>query len=427
MKHSVTEHTLASGARGIVVDVPGSSVINLEVRFNAGFSFADRSAYELPHVLEHMLAGSSQKYPGPNAFVVEASKNGAYVNAHTSVRSNGYVYEFAPFELERILDMVEEQLVRPYLVADRLAVETSNVREELTRMLTQPGSLVTMTLLSAAMPGQWLDYETRISQLGALTVEQLKAFYDRTFTSANALFSVAGDVGVGEAIVARLERIFRQLPRGEALAWQAERGRLLAKPAVRHQPIGQVYYRVTRSLPQLSLPQRRTMMLLRTLLVGGFASRVLGKAREKGWAYSVGGVFSAELGAATAGFGGYVTTDHAKHLFGLMGEQLHDLAEHAVRPAELEDAVRLMTGNWLRTIQTPADILSWYSDDFDEWGMVRQFDEEVKAIARVTPAQVQAAAQLILQEGRFAAAFVGDLDAAQVEQYATDLGVFGKK
>ena len=422
MKHAVTEHRLASGARGLVIDVPGSSVLNLEVRFNSGFSLGDMKHYELPHVLEHMLATVSQKYPQPNAFMIEAQKNGAYVNASTGVRANSYIYEFAPFELERMLDLVEEQIARPYFVTDRLAGEIGNVREELTRNTTQPGAQVSMALLAAAVPGQWLDYEARIAQLPKLNVTLLEAYYHRTHTSQNAFFSVAGDVGEGDQIVQRLEAAFRQLPQGKPIAWTSQRGRRLDEPVVRKMPIGQVYYRVARSLPELSLPQRRAMAVLRTALVGGMGSRILGKARERGWAYSVGGMFSSEPGSATAGFGGYVTKDHARDLFELMDQQLQNVAAHGLTNTELADTVRLMTGNWLRALQTPADVLGWYSEDYDEWGIIRDFDTEVAAIRDVSGQAVQEVAAYMLHEGRPAAAFVGDLSVAEAHDYALAMG-----
>lgn len=425
IRHTVTDYQLVSGARGLVVDVPGSSVINLEVRFNSGYSFGNRDQYEIPHVLEHVLASVTRRYCRPNQFMIEASKNGAYVNASTSVRANGYVYEFAPFELERMLDLIEEQIVRPLISEDRLQSEIGNVREELTRNTTQPGSVNALAFLAKTQPGQWMDYLDRIEQLPRLTLEEAVTHYRTRYTASNAFFSVAGEIGEGKAIVARLERIFAQLETGVRLTWRAERARGLAKPVVRHMPIGQLYYRVSRSLPELSLRQRRAMALLRTVLVGGMASRIYGEAREHGWAYSVGGIFSGEPGAANAGFAGYVTAGHVHDLFGLMNRELAAVASRGVTADELAAARRLMTGNWLRAMQTPADVLAWYSEEFDEWGVVRGFAAELEALDAITAGDVTAAAALIFQQGRFAMAITGDVTPNQAAEYQRALGEFG--
>src|ERR1035437_2484338 len=165
MKHTVHEHKLPSGARGLVVDVAGSAVVNVRVNFRSGFQFSDPQVYEVPHIMEHMLATVTRRHTAPNSFMIDAQKNGAYVNASTSSETNDYIYEFANFELDRILDLIEEQVSEPYFAADSFVAEKSNVREELTRNTTQHMSVCAIKLSEQTFPKQWKGYEERISQL----------------------------------------------------------------------------------------------------------------------------------------------------------------------------------------------------------------------------------------------------------------------
>ena len=103
MKHTVTEHKLPCGAKGLLIDVPDTGVVNILIRFNSGFYFGDMAQFELPHVVEHMVGRGTKKFPAPNEFKTEIEKNGAYSNAETSSRYNGYTITCADFELERIL------------------------------------------------------------------------------------------------------------------------------------------------------------------------------------------------------------------------------------------------------------------------------------------------------------------------------------
>jgi predicted Zn-dependent peptidase len=68
-----------------VIHVPGCDVVSLQVRFNSGFQFANFSKYEVPHVMEHLLASVTQKHRKTNEFMIDVQRNGAYVNATTSV------------------------------------------------------------------------------------------------------------------------------------------------------------------------------------------------------------------------------------------------------------------------------------------------------------------------------------------------------
>src|SRR5665647_1237342 len=186
MKHTVHEHILASGAAGLVVHVPGSAVVNLRVTFHSGFQYADAASYEVPHIMEHLLATVTQRHATPNAFMIEAQKNGAYVNASTSAGTNEYIYECAAFELDRIVDLIEEQLCEPLFARGAFEAEKSNVLEELTRNTTQHMSVCTIKLAAQAAPKLWRGYDERIAQLRDIQLAQLEQHYERTHTAANA-------------------------------------------------------------------------------------------------------------------------------------------------------------------------------------------------------------------------------------------------
>jgi predicted Zn-dependent peptidase len=245
VKHTVHEHILGSGASGLIIDVPGSAVINIRVTFHSGFQFSDHSTYEVPHIMEHLLATVTKRHAKPNAFNIEAQKNGAYVNASTSADTNEYIYEFAEFELERIMDLIDEQVSEPLFIASAFKAETSNVREELTRNTTQHMSVTAIRLAQQAFPDSWLDYATRIGQLASITLKQVEAHYHHTHTAMNARFYASGSFSDGgKALAARFERIFSKLPKGERLALNRHIGRGNAIPIVTHRDIDQIYYRV---------------------------------------------------------------------------------------------------------------------------------------------------------------------------------------
>ena len=59
MKHSVEEITLKNGAKGLLVDVPGASVMATRIQFRAGMMYAKKKdVYEIPHLVEHLAKES---------------------------------------------------------------------------------------------------------------------------------------------------------------------------------------------------------------------------------------------------------------------------------------------------------------------------------------------------------------------------------
>ncbi|MEX0934387.1 MAG: insulinase family protein, partial [Candidatus Saccharimonadales bacterium] len=109
MKHTVKEITLNNGAKGLLINMPGSLVVRMLVEFRAGFDLGSHDKYELPHVAEHMMF-TNKVYPRPRDFSREIEKNGAINNAFTNPTSLKYFYECANFEADRIADLLAIQI-----------------------------------------------------------------------------------------------------------------------------------------------------------------------------------------------------------------------------------------------------------------------------------------------------------------------------
>ncbi len=423
MKHSVGQHSLPSGAKGLMINVPGSQVIDLEVRFNSGYVFGSRSRYETPHVLEHLLATTSAKYPKANQFMIEASKNGAYVNAYTTARANGYTYEMADFELERMLDLIEEQLARPLFTREHLTAELGNVREELSRNTTQPAAVCALTLAAATQPDQYLYYDQRLDQLADISLVDIQKHFSTTHAAANARFFVAGALsGRTTSILGRLEAMFQQISEGERLEYQAHPVDQGLAAVVTARDINQIYYRLERQVPEQSWDSRRALAVLRTILVGTMGSRILGAARTRGLAYTVGAASQTEPGLSVLGFQGFVTMDNSVALFQLIADQMQKVARNGVTAEEVTTATQYMIGNILRSTQTAADVMNWYVDNYDGWESIRDMESEIAAFRAVTPEAVQAAAVMIDQEGHFAWSLVGPVGSGHVQALQQALG-----
>ena len=419
MKHTVYEHKLGCGAKGLIINVPGSAVINLRVTFNSGFQFSDPASYEVPHIMEHLLATVTKHHSKPNAFMIEAQKNGAYVNASTSADTNEYVYEFADFELDRMLDLIEEQVAEPFFDETAFQAEKSNVREELTRNTTQHMSVCAIALAEQAFPKQWKNYETRIEQLGGIGLEQLESHYRQTHTAGNARFYAAGEFADGgEAVAARFERIFSRLEGGHRLPLTRAIGQGKANPIVIARDIDQLYYRTGVYFGDLTEHERAALSLLRMLMVGGMGSRVLGEARRRGLAYAVGAVGHSEPGNSSFGFSGYVTPEHAADLFEVIGRSMAAVEAGECSKLELDAAKNLLVGSITRSTQTAGDILQWYVDRYDDEGVIRDFEDGLAELRTVTIDDITALSQDISTSQRRGICLVGRLEAVEAGRLA---------
>jgi predicted Zn-dependent peptidase len=413
MLHKVTEYKLKSGARGLVIDVPGSGVYNLEAVFNSGFIFGARSKFELPHVMEHLMGSGTRTHPSAKLFKTEIEKNGAYRNAFTSAVNNGYVYECANFELDRILGLMAAQLTSPVFPAESFPTEVSNVREELSRDSSNYGRQSYSALVSATMPSTWALEKERIDQLPSLSLEDVKAYYDRTHMQANMRFLMAGDFGAKQkAVVERFESLLGEMTVGQRLEVPRETVVALGEPIVVEQPIEQIYYTL-HSYFQGDYADRPAWTLLTKLLTGGYRSWLLGEARERGLAYHVAAGYALLPYAQYLVLSAYVTPPNSQELFRLIAKCLKKAQTGDFNASELEEAKNLQLGSLLRANQTGGDVIDWYSNEYLYYDKIDDFDDFMAAIKAVTKDDIVRVAQLAAADKNWALCLVGNISKDQ--------------
>ena len=133
LPHTVEEIVLKNGIRGLLIDVPGSSVVNYEIHFLAGNHYSPSpEVQQTAHLMEHLAFGGTKEFPTQEQFSQEFTKNGAYHNAGTAEYEMSYYADCALMEWDRILDLQKSAITEPLFTEEILQAEKGNVREELT-------------------------------------------------------------------------------------------------------------------------------------------------------------------------------------------------------------------------------------------------------------------------------------------------------
>ena len=71
MKHTTTEIRLKNGARGLLIDIPGATVMSFQFQFRAGNRYVkEKGIYETAHLMEHMAFGANAKFKRDRKSVV---------------------------------------------------------------------------------------------------------------------------------------------------------------------------------------------------------------------------------------------------------------------------------------------------------------------------------------------------------------------
>lgn len=426
MKHSVREFKLANGAKGLVVNVPGSSVVSLSAVFRSGYSFGDFSKYEVPHVMEHLMGSGTEQYPTAAAFKTEVEKNGAYRNAGTSPYFNSYDYEFADFETERQIKLLGQQLAHPLFPENSFATEVSNVHEELSRN-TSNYELVSWRSLGRVMtPSRVMEDETRLKQLPSITRYDIVSYYQRTHGSKNLFLFVAGDFSDGgDQVIAWLSEAIKALPVGERFNFDAAQPIKPEGPILVKKPIKQLYYCLYGIMADVTERERMAARLLSALYTSGYRSWIQGEARERGLAYHTSTGFSRSPGNCSFNYWTYVTPENAEELFSLFVKSHHRAAGGKFTKADLDATKDLVIGRTTRSYQRSSDMLGWYLGNYAFDEQILDFQSYLDEIRTITVGEVVKIANKLGNEATWGLSLVGDIAKTKANKlYQTLSGIW---
>lgn len=384
MKHTVDEVKLKNGARGLLIDVPGATVMSFQFEFRAGNRYVrDKEIYETAHLMEHMAFGANAEYKNEHAYEAEFTKNGAYHNAWTSDQAMCYVADCADFEWDRILELQRVAICQPRFNQNELKAERGNVKSELTGYLNNHNRVL-WPKIQQLLGEDIYTYWQRIQTINNVKLKDIVEHHARTHTSDNLRFVIAGKLhGRKKTILDNLERW--ELPRGERFAIPSNELTSAGPALIRRKEASNLTFGWSLILPRMLTDEEDdAMSCLNHLLTGTMHSRIYGAARKKGLAYGVFSDLSVGLHDSSWDFGGQVNLETTEGLFDIIVREIRAVSEGRIKESELEAAKSYALGRHQMGAQTVSQISGYYSGRYFSDDVVRQYDkapDEIRGIA----------------------------------------------
>ena len=374
MKHTVEEIQLKSGARGLLIDIPGASVMSTRVQFRAGMMYAkNKEVYEIPHVVEHLAFGANAKFKDEQAFEAEFTKNGAYHNAWTSDVSVCYETECADFEWDRIMELQRLSICEPRFNEEELKSEKANVRSELTGYMNDYYRLL-WPRVQQAVGEDILDLPERIKTIPNIELKDIREHYRRTHTAKNMLFIIAGKIhGRKHKIIHELE----SWPLKEGEKFEIPRADLHSSEAVsiRRKDASNITFGFSLVTPRHLEPKEVfTMSCLNHILNGTTNSKIFGMARKRGLVYGMGSSTASNAHNSYWDFDGEVNVENAEELFALIQTEMMKVLNGEVSEADFEAARMYALGRLQMGAQTVGQIADYYAENYFTNESVEKYD-----------------------------------------------------
>lgn len=385
MKHAVTEVELNNGAKGLLIDVPGATVMDFEFNFRAGEYLVDRAKWEVPHLMEHVLLGANEFIPKARLFQAEFEKNGAGNNASTGLYHITYEAECADFEWERILELMVTAISKPLFLPDEFKAEYGNVKDELTARSNNHFRTLSLTVREAHDLLAMTDRE-RLKQIKNVRRKDLVDHYSKTHTTKNLRFVIAGSMKGRTAKIKRMleglslpkGRSFLELPDEQPV--NLEQPVFVARPSVKN-----VYFEMeTFALDRFEDGPMDALELVNGMLTATLYSRILGEARERGLVYSMGSGIDIMKNVTGWWFSAQVINKNAPALFEIICRELMRVRSGDISTEDLESAKQYWLGRHQRSAQTVAGTMAGYTGRYYFDGIVNDYEAIPERINAVT-------------------------------------------
>lgn len=406
MNHTVEEVKLKNGARGLLINVPGATVMSMQFQFRAGNRYAKSKEIEqVAHIMEHMAFGANARFKSEHDFESEFTKNGAYHNAYTSDLSMVYEADCADFEWDRILELQKLSICQPRFNEAELEAEKGNVRGELTNYLNDHHRIL-WPRIQQLLGEDVLTYRQCLTTIANVDIADIREHHRRTHTTQNMRFVIAGKMRGRKSEILKLLEGF-ELPAGERFEVPRDELASAAPTVVRRKDASNLTFGWTMSLPrQLSDDELDAMHNLNHILTGTTHSRIFGKARSKGLAYSVGAYTGAGFYDSAWDISGQVNHDTAPQLFDIIAKEIKSVLDGNLSDKEIEAAKSFGLGRYQMGAQTVSQISDFYTNRYFADDFIKDYDKIPDLIRRVTREKIMATAQSFIEANTWVLAAV---------------------
>ena len=384
MKHTTTELRLKNGARGLLIDIPGATVMSFQFQFRAGNRYVQsKDTYETAHVMEHMAFGANGQFKSEHDYEAEFTKNGAYHNAYTSDLSMVYVADCADFEWERILKLQQVAICEPRFNTAELEAEKGNVKSELTGYLNTHNRVL-WPKIQQLLGEDILTYGQRLKTITAVTLDDIKEHYARTHTAKNLRFVIAGKLDGRKAEIKRQLDEW-QLAEGERFDVPKDELKSGNPTLIRRKEASNLTFGWSMVIPrELNDEEVEAMNCLDHILTGTMHSRMYGAARKQGLAYGMFSDASAGFHDSSWDFGGQVNLETSSALFDIIVREMQHVLDGNITEAELESAKSYALGRYQMGAQTVAQISNFYTGRYFADGIVKDYQKVPDSITKTT-------------------------------------------
>ena len=370
------------------------------------------------HFLEHFVFKGTRKFPRMFDINEAVEKVGGAFNAYTGQNEMGFWVKMDKGHVALATEIVGQVVTEPVLPKEHFNKERGTILEELHMYEDRPNS-------KAAEECEKLLYGKTnmgrpiigtVESLEAMTVEELRKYFEKWFVAENIVLGVVGEYGSDESMLELIKKEFgpiiddvRTLPEKDKFSWDTQK-----KPRIKliSRKVEQAAVYVAFRGIKMTDERRFVLELLNIIYGDGWMSRLMREVREeRGWAYAIGSGVEEFSDAGSVMVGAGLPKNKLNEAVELITEISVGLAGGnvwAVKDEELEIAKDCFRGRLALTFDKPEEVLGSALEDTLFREKIYSPEEIIKRIESVRMEDVRSLAAEIFKKENMSIAVVGD-------------------
>lgn len=204
----------ANKLRVLVVPRHLGKIVVFMVHYNVGSRHEAVGHTGATHFLEHLLFKGSARFPKETQPLDKVfALTGAVVNANTWNDRTAYYEAVLPKHLDKVMEVEADRMRGASFTDEDRQNEMTVVRNELERIESDPGALLSDLVMATAIQEHPYHHPTigYKSDIEGVATERIRAFYDTFYYPNNAVVMVIGNVNE-KGVLAMILKHFGSIP-----------------------------------------------------------------------------------------------------------------------------------------------------------------------------------------------------------------------
>ena len=400
-----------NGLTVATAELPHMASISLGIWVAVGGRFEKAADCGVSHFIEHLLFKGT-----PTRTAKQISQDvegiGGYLNAFTTEEHTCYFAKACSNRVSELLEVLTDMYLNSTFAEVEIEKERNVIKEELAMYLDQPQHLVQEILNQGLWPEHPLGRPLTGTNetLDQLTRPKIVDYQHKHYVTHGTLIAAAGNID-HEKFVKRVSRFAPQFKPGERACFSPVE-KIHKKPSFK-------LYTKSVEQSQLSIgyrtcsrhdPRRFALRILNTMLGENMSSRLFQVVREDhGLAYSICSslAFFDDAGCLTISAG--VETDKLQEATRLIFKEIRNFTRTTPEVTEIRRARDYLIGQMDLSLENSESQMMWVGEYLVGHGEIIHPSEIKRALLKVTPADVKAAATEFFQPTRLSMALVSDI------------------